>query len=110
MNLPNLEAIINRSEVKPMKNNYNFLLKADKGLKMGLGKTREANNVMGLASPANDKQYNSTHILPQTNRTLENSIHDSTDPFHNLNVIMNKVDPYSNVNDKNSLVKQFINT
>ena len=64
MNLPNLEAIINRSEVKPMKNNYNFLLKADKGLKMGLGKTREANNVMGLASPANAKQYNSTHILP----------------------------------------------
>ena len=76
---------------------------------MGLGKTREANNVMGLSSPANGKQYNSTHILPQTNQAL-GSIHESKDPFHNLNVIMNKIDPYSNVNEKNSLVKQFINT
>ena len=59
MNLPNLVAVIRGGDAPPPKSNYNFLLKADKGLTMSIGKTRAANSVMGLSSPSNLKQHGS---------------------------------------------------
>ena len=87
MNLPNLEAIIDGRDVRPLKTNSNFLLKVDKGLKMGIGKTPEANNVMGLSSPGNNKFLTAEHSAPMT-QLDQRGIHNSDDPFSNLNKIM----------------------